>query len=164
MSINLLGSLYAENGQGALRMEHRIAAHVDEVWAAMTDPARLSRWYGVVEGDLRPGGAYTAHVHSSGWEGAGHIEACEPLRRLVFRAAEPGRPESRTEITLTADDGTTVLVWDQHGLPLKYIAAFGAGTQVHVEDLAAYLAGGARCDSNARMDELMPAYAEVAPE
>ena len=33
------------------------------------------------------------------------------------------------------------MVWEQHGLPLKYIAAFGAGIQVHIEDLAAYLNG-----------------------
>ena len=170
MSINaesngrLLGSLHSANGRGALRMETRVAANVDDVWSAITDPALLSRWYGVVEGDLRPGGVYTAHVHASGWEGTGRVETCEPSRRLVLQAAEPGQPERRTEVTLTADGDATVVVWEQHGLPLKYIAAFGAGTQVHIEDLAAYLAGGERCDANARMDELMPAYADVAPK
>jgi hypothetical protein len=34
--------------------------------------------------------------------------------------------------------------------------------QVHVEDLAAHLAGRERCDSGARMDELLPAYARLA--
>ena len=160
----LLGRLHSENGRGALRMEKRVAASVEEVWSAITDPALLSRWYGVVDGDLRPGGVYTAHVHASGWEGTGRVETCEPSRRLVLRAAEPGQPEGRTEVTLTADGDATVVVWEVHGLPLRYIAAFGAGTQVHIEDLAAHLAGGERCDANARMDELMPAYAEVAPK
>jgi uncharacterized protein YndB with AHSA1/START domain len=160
----LLGRLHSENGRGALRMENRVAASVDDVWSAITDPARLSRWYGVVEGDLRPGGVYTARVHASGWEGTGRVETCEPSRRLVLRAAEPGQSEHRTEVTLTADGDATVVVWDVHGLPLEYIAAFGAGIQVHIEDLAAYLVGGERCDSDARMDELMPAYADVAPK
>jgi hypothetical protein len=93
MSINLLGSLYAENGQGALRMEHRIAAHVDEVWAAMTDPARLSRWYGVVEGDLRP-----------------DVETRQPSRRLVVGQSVPGQAERRTEVTLTAGGNATVVL------------------------------------------------------
>jgi hypothetical protein len=34
--------------------------------------------------------------------------------------------------------------------------------QVHVEDLAAYLAGRKRCDAAARFDELFPAYQELA--
>jgi hypothetical protein len=34
--------------------------------------------------------------------------------------------------------------------------------QVHVEDLAAYLAGRERSDANARFEELFPAYQELA--
>jgi hypothetical protein len=48
------------------------------------------------------------------------------------------------------------------GVPLDQIAAYGAGDQVHVEDLAAYLAGGERCDARSRWQELHPAYQELA--
>ena len=41
------------------------------------------------------------------------------------------------------------------------VAGYGAGIQVHVEDLAAYVAGGERCDSDARMGVLFPAYQNV---
>ncbi|MEP7022918.1 MAG: hypothetical protein ABJB47_03720 [Actinomycetota bacterium] len=37
-----------------------------------------------------------------------------------------------------------------------------AGIQVHVEDLAAHLAGRERCDADARWDELQPAYEGLA--
>jgi hypothetical protein len=47
-------------------------------------------------------------------------------------------------------------------LPLDQLAAYGAATQVHVEDLAAHLAGRERCDADARMDELLPAYQDLA--
>jgi hypothetical protein len=47
-------------------------------------------------------------------------------------------------------------------MPLDLIAAYGAGWQVHAEDLAAYLAGRGRCDSDARMGELLPAYEDLA--
>ena len=40
----------------------------------------------------------------------------------------------------------------------EQIAAYGAGDQIHVEDLAAYLAGGERCDARARWQQLRPAY------
>ena len=33
-------------------------------------------------------------------------------------------------------------------MPLEYLPGYGAGIQVHVEDLAAYIGGGERCDSD----------------
>jgi hypothetical protein len=43
-------------------------------------------------------------------------------------------------------------------MPAHLLAAYGAGIQIHVEDLGAYLAGGGRCDAEARFAELFPAY------
>jgi hypothetical protein len=47
-------------------------------------------------------------------------------------------------------------------MPLNLLQGYGAGIQIHVEDLAAYLAGRERCDANARWDELEAAYDELA--
>ncbi len=47
-------------------------------------------------------------------------------------------------------------------MPVAYLARDGAGIQIHVEDLGAYLAGRTRCDSDARMSELFPAYEPLA--
>ena len=47
-------------------------------------------------------------------------------------------------------------------MPLDLLAAYGAGMQIHVEDLAAHLAGRERRDAEARWDELLPAYRELA--
>jgi hypothetical protein len=58
--------------------------------------------------------------------------------------------------------GQTTLVWEERGMPLDLIAAFGAGVQIHVEDLAAYLAGHDRVDAAARWDELQPVYQDLA--
>lgn len=41
-------------------------------------PERLARWIGEVEGDLRLGGDFCARFFTSGWEGAGRVETCEP--------------------------------------------------------------------------------------
>ena len=66
------------------------------------------------------------------------------------------------EAALTADRDQTILVWEERGMPVDLLAAYGAGVQVHVEDLAAYVAGRKRCDATARFDELFPAYQELA--
>jgi uncharacterized protein YndB with AHSA1/START domain len=160
--LRILGSLGTAEGKGVVQMRDRLDAGVGEVWSALTDPSRLASWWGIVEGDLRQGGEYRAHVHASGWEGTGRIEACEPGRRLLLAGAEADRDVQFTEVTLAADGPQTILVWEEHGMPVTYLAAYGAGIQVHVEDLAAYLAGRGRCDSDARMGELESAYADLA--
>ena len=74
-----------------------------------------------------------------------------------------GQPdEDVIETTLTGDGGQTVLVWEEQGMPLDLLPAYGAGIQVHVEDLGAYLAGRGLCDAGARWNELMPAYQKLA--
>jgi uncharacterized protein YndB with AHSA1/START domain len=157
----ILGSLRSADGKGAVRMEDRFDTGIDDLWSALTEPSRLARWLGKIEGDLRPGGEFHRYFYASGAEGTGRIEACEPPRRLlVVMAAQPG--EHVIEITLTADGDQTILVVDERGMPLNLLAAYGAGIQVHVEDLAAHIAGRERCDSNARWDELEPAYEELA--
>jgi len=76
---------------------------------------------------------------------------------------EPDEPnEDSTEVTLTGDGDQTVLVVEQRGLPLDLLWAYGAGLQIHVEDLAANLAGRQRDDIETRFDELKPAYTDLA--
>lgn len=47
-------------------------------------------------------------------------------------------------------------------MPLNLLGAYGAGIQVHVEDLAAHLGERERCDVGARWNELQPAYEDLA--
>ena len=47
-------------------------------------------------------------------------------------------------------------------MPLDKIAFYGAGWQIHAENLTAYLAGRDRADTEARWDELVPAYQDLA--
>jgi uncharacterized protein YndB with AHSA1/START domain len=165
----ILGSLRSADGKGAVRMEDRFATDIDDLWSALTDPGRLARWLGEFEGDLRLGGTFRAHFFSSGWEGTGRVEACEPPRRLLVVTKDDDQPdehdehdEHAIEVTLTADGDQTILVVDERGMPLDQLAGYGAGIQVHIEDLAAHIAGRGRCDARARWGELMPAYADLA--
>ena len=159
----LLGSLRSADGKGVVRMTDRLDAGLDDVWSALTDPARLARWYGDVEGDLRQGGEYRARLHASGWEGTGRIETCEPRRRLLLVTRHVNAAdEGIVEVTLAPDGQQTLVAWEERGMPLEYVAGYGAGIQVHVEDLGAHVAGRERCDAEARFGELFPAYQDLA--
>ena len=160
----ILGSLRSADGKGVVRMEDRFDADIDDVWSALTDPARLARWYGEVEGDLRLGGEYRARLFSSGWEGTGRVEVCEPPQRLLVRIKDADEPdEGVIEAVLTADADQTIVIWEERGMSLDLLSAYGAGVQIHVEDLADHLAGRERRgDAKARWDELHSAYQDLA--
>lgn len=158
----ILGSLRSADGEGTVRMQDRFDADIADVWSALTDPRRLARWIGAVEGDLRPGGEFRRRFFASGSEGTGRVEACEPPRRLLV-TLDPSQPDEQdVEVTLTADSGQTVLVWEERRIPPDKLAAYGAGIQIHVEDLGAHLAGREHCDAGVRWGELQPAYEHLA--
>jgi uncharacterized protein YndB with AHSA1/START domain len=159
----ILGSLRSEDGQGVVRMEDRFDTDIDDLWSALTEPRRLARWLGDVEGDLRLGGEFRARFFASGWDGTGRVEACDPPRRLLVQTREPDQPDEHAiEVTLASDGDQTILVWEERGLPLEHLAAYGSGIQVHVEDLSAYIGGRGRVDAEARWGELLPAYQDLA--
>jgi uncharacterized protein YndB with AHSA1/START domain len=163
----ILGSLRSADGKGIVRVEDRFDTDIDDLWAALTDPRRLARWLGEVDGDLRLGGEFRARFFASGWEGTGRVEACEPPRRLLVLTRGTDEPDEAAEhpieATLTADDDQTILVWEERAMPLDLLAAYGAGVQIHVEDLAAHIAGRERSDdAEARWTELLPGYQALA--
>jgi uncharacterized protein YndB with AHSA1/START domain len=164
----ILGSVRADGGKGVVRMEDRFDSSIDDVWAALTDPVRLGRWLGEFEGELRLGGEYRALYFASGATPQGRIDAYEAPRHLLALTKDADDPDAAYdedqafEVTLTADGDGTRIVWEERGMPVELLWAYGAGIQVHVEDLASYLAGGERCEAAVRFEELAPAYRELA--
>jgi uncharacterized protein YndB with AHSA1/START domain len=155
----ITGSLRSSDGTGVVRIQDRFDSDIDDLWSALTEPARLARWLGKVDGDLRLGGEFRARFYASGWEGNVRVQVCEPPRRLLLTDTSSNEPDEKvTEVTLSADSEQTILVFEQRGMPLAYLAAYGAGNQLHIEDLAAHLAGDERCDADARWSQIKPAY------
>jgi uncharacterized protein YndB with AHSA1/START domain len=171
-SSRILGSLRSEDGVGVVRIEDRYDTDIDDLWAAITDPARLTRWHGQVEGDLRPGGEFRVYIEADDNERIGRVEACEPPRRLLVTTRETdesyrkgqGVPpfDARIEATLTADGDQTILVIEVKGMPVDKIAFYGAGWQIHAENLAAHVASREPGDVEARWEELVPPYQKLA--
>ena len=162
----ILGSLRSADGKAVVRMEDRFDTDIDDLWSALTDPARLARWLGEVEGDLRLGGEFRFRFYSSGAEGTRRVEECEPPQRLLVLTKDGDAFGSPViEATLSADGDQTILVVEQRGMPLELIAAYGAGIQIHIEDLAGHIAGHERReDDDARWEALTPAYEALAAD
>ena len=170
--VRILGSMRSADGKGVVRIEDRYDTDIEDLWSALTDPLRLARWHAQVEGDLRPGGQFRTYVEADDIESIGRIVACEPPRRLVVTTRETdeswrkgnGVPpfDETLEATLTADGDQTVLVIEVQGMPLDKIAFYGAGWQIHAENLAAHIAGRERGDTEARWGELVPPYQDLA--
>jgi uncharacterized protein YndB with AHSA1/START domain len=159
----IVGTLRIADGKGVVRMEDRFDTDIDDLWSALTDPGRLARWLGEFEGDLRLGGEFRARFFSSGWEGTGRVDACEPPRHLLVMTKHVRQADEHViEATLTADGDHTILILEQRGMPVNLLSAYGAGIQVHIEDLAAHIAGRDRCDADARWEELQPSYEALA--
>jgi Activator of Hsp90 ATPase homolog 1-like protein len=114
---------------------------------------------GKITGDLRPGGEFHASL-TSGWEGISRVEECQAPRRLLL-TMDLDDPDE-IEVMLTANGDQTDVVIEQRDVSLDYLAAFGAGMQVHAEDLGAHLAGRDRCDMKARWGELIAWYKDLA--
>jgi uncharacterized protein YndB with AHSA1/START domain len=159
----IVGTLRTADGKGVVRMQDRFDTDIDDLWSALTDPGRLARWLGEFEGDLRLGGEFRARFFASGWEGTGRVDACEPPRHLLVTTRHDRQAEEHDiEATLTADGDHSILILEERGMPVNLLAAYGAGIQVHIEDLAAHVAGRERCDADARWQELQPAYEALA--
>ena len=168
----ILGTLQVADGMGVVRLEDRLDATSDEVWAALTQPARLAQWYGRVDGDLRRGGQLHTYIEADDVEGTGRVEVCEPPRRLVVTTRETDESYARGEgapphdttddVTATPVSKQTDLVVEVRGLPLEPIAFYGAGWQIHLEHLADHLAGREQGEVESRWSELVPHYQDLA--
>ena len=157
--MKIIGTMRAlDETNGVVRIEDVYDTDIDDLWRACTEPARLARWVADVSGDLRLGGEFDA-IFTSGWEGSGRIDACDPPHRLRVSTWERDSTEADViEITLTPDGDRTTLVIENRGVPIGQIAEHGAGWQIHAEDLAAHLAGRERSDMETRWNELLATY------
>jgi len=102
-----------------VRKELEIHAPRDRVWAALTEPEQLLRWFPTkrAEVDLRPGGAAVLEWEEAKSEAV--VDVVEPPGRFVFRWRPDGlgRPFTTVSFTLESigDGGSTRLLLVESG-------------------------------------------------
>lgn len=172
--MKLIGSMRTlDETRGAVRVEDVYDTGIADLWEACSTPERLARWIAEVSGDLREGGSVHATFTSS-WSGPARIEVCDAPHHLLV-TAEPGSDdETQIEVWLTAEGPRTRLVVEERGIPLAALHFYGAGWQVHLEDLGRSLASGSPVHSegwsqeapapawHARWTELTPEYVDTS--
>ena len=132
-----------------MELRRRYDAHLDDVWDAITNPERLSRWMKPVTGDLRLGGTFAL---DSGEHG--EILRCEPPRLLrVSWMFGPGADEwpgtSEVEVRLSAGSAGDTEFALVHAaavgeplFPTYGPGAGGVGWDLHLLTLAGFLGDG----------------------
>ena len=172
--MKIIGTMRAvDDTRGAVRVEDVYDTDIDDLWGACTTPERLTRWIAQVSGDLSVGATVRA-VFTSTWSGAVRIEACDAPHHLLV-TNEPGTDdETQLEAWLTTEGARTRLVVEERGLPVGQLHFYGAGWQVHLEDLGRSLVSGGPAHAEGwseeaaapawqqRWTELTPAYEDAA--
>ena len=139
------GRLASQEGR-AVRLRRTYEAPVADVWDAVTNPERITRWFLPISGDYRIGGRYQLEGNAGG-----QILTCEAPHRLrvTWEYGDPNGPASELEVRLTsAGEGSTTLelehtavvpdeVWEQYGP-----GAVGVGWDGGMLGLSLHLRGG----------------------
>jgi uncharacterized protein YndB with AHSA1/START domain len=131
------------------RQESRVVArfgttlenHVDEVWEALTVPARIVDWLAPGDIDPRPGGAVKLNFVDSGIVIDSTISDVAPMRVLEFSWSGPGEPERPVRFELEPVGSVTGLVMTLSVPAEEDAGRSAAGWAAHLEMLAAALAG-----------------------
>jgi uncharacterized protein YndB with AHSA1/START domain len=133
--VRITGTMRAlDDARGAVRVEDVYDTDIDDLWKACTTPERLARWIAEVSGDLRVGGSVHA-VFTSTWTGPARIEVCDAPHHLLLTMEPATEEQTQLEAWLTAEESGTRLVVEERGLPVGRLHFYGAGWQVHLEDL-----------------------------
>jgi uncharacterized protein YndB with AHSA1/START domain len=148
-----VGSGRIAAGEGrSIRLRRTYDAAIDDVWDALTNPERITRWFLPISGDYRIGGRYQFEGNAGG-----EIMSCErPSRlRVTWAYGENVEPADVSELELrltsTGDESTTLELehtaivpddrWDEYGP-----RAVGVGWDGGLLGLSLHLSGRSVAD------------------
>jgi uncharacterized protein YndB with AHSA1/START domain len=151
------------DGSTQVRFVRRLPHPIARVWAALTDPAELGRWWGDADLDLADGGRFALRWFNADDDGNvatldGAITELDPPRLLEISAAwgstgsgDPGAPTALTW-ELGPDGDHTLLRFTNTvtqptgapgpGDPTAADTSTAAGWHMHLDALATILSGG----------------------
>jgi uncharacterized protein YndB with AHSA1/START domain len=143
-------------GEGrTVRLRRTYQAPIEDVWDAVTNPDRISRWFLPISGDLHVGGRFQLEGNAGG-----EILACDEPNgfRVTWSAMDTGNPAdvSEVEVRLSPDgDGRTTLVLEHTAVvpeemwPVYGPGAVGVGWDGGLLGLGLHLEGGGSVDDPA---------------
>ena len=155
------GTITTDGRTYTIRFERLLHFSREEVWSALTEPARLAEW--LAEATLVPGrdGSLTLDFGEGGRE-TGSITAWEPPSVLAYEWNFVGETPTHVRWALAAVDGgsATLLTLEHTRLDGDASSGYGAGWHAHLDQLEGHLAGDVP-DWSERFAQLQPRYAEI---
>lgn len=112
-----IGEQPVAGGAGRSLLLRRVYdAPIEDVWDACTDPDRLARWLGPVEGGLRPGGNFQLKDNAGG-----RILRCEQPRllKVTWALGEGMDTEVEVRLAVAGDERTTFEL--EHSSPAEIV-------------------------------------------
>jgi uncharacterized protein YndB with AHSA1/START domain len=140
-----LGTMENHGDHVVLRYERHLAHPVEHVWAALTDPDELVRWWGRVQAPrLASGEPYTITWLNEGEDGETVVmEATITEIREHELLEVHGDPHGTLRFELRADgDATDLLLQCTSPVPPEHRTSVQAGWHFHLDALATALDGG----------------------
>jgi uncharacterized protein YndB with AHSA1/START domain len=141
------------NGSTQVHFSRRLRHPIHRVWAALTDPDELRKWWGEVELELTEGGAFRLRWRNTDDDGNvatldGAITKIDPPWFLEISAdwGSTGSDEPGARTTLTWElepdgDQTLLRFTNTVDAPAQDVST-AAGWHMHLDALATVLAGG----------------------
>jgi uncharacterized protein YndB with AHSA1/START domain len=151
------GSIEIDGDQATVVFERRYASPRERVWRALTDPHELSTWMDPAIVELRVGGRF--EITFGDGKMLGHITKLIPEQVLAYTWNEDQADASEVRWELASDGAGTNLRLTHTRLARRTASAYGAGWHLHLEMLAAVLAGMNPEWDDARFDQLREGYA-----
>jgi uncharacterized protein YndB with AHSA1/START domain len=141
------GHIPAGDGK-VVRLQRDYDAPIDDVWDAVTNPERISRWFLPISGDYRVGGTYQLEGNAGGT-----ILECDRPNRLkvtwVYGENPTDADVSEVEVRLSAADGGATRLELEHTavVPEEFWTTYGPGAvgvgwDMTLLGLALHLRGG----------------------
>jgi uncharacterized protein YndB with AHSA1/START domain len=142
MSPEPTGRIAHDAGRLVLTIAREFRAPIEDVWAAVTEPQRLSRWIGTYEGDPASGRVLFTMTAEEGAPAEDmEIRECDPPRVLKV-TSHVGEERWHLELLLEERGGVTTLTFSQPDIDPVQAESVGPGWEYYLDRLVAAESGG----------------------
>ncbi|MTD13017.1 hypothetical protein GIS00_03530 [Nakamurella sp. YIM 132087] len=165
--MQLDGLLQRRDGAPSATFVREYRTTAADLWSAVTDPARIARWFAPVGGDLRAGGDYEIDF-GPGNRTHGTVLACDDGGYRISWLVE-GRPLGEVEVRIRDAAGGSELAVMHTLLPEDQWIGYAAGWHAHLDSLGAILdpttpESAGEFDWDSTFSAVLPGYRALAAQ
>lgn len=138
MNTGTRGRYERRDGQDLMILTRTFQAAIADVWAAVTEPARMARWIGTWTGDPASG-SVSFRMTAEGDDATGQswdIRVCEPPHTWTVHTADESGVWS-LELRLIEEDGITTLEFTHVIHDPSVVETVGPGWEYYLDRLVA---------------------------